>query len=157
MQSKNTASFAVTLRPNRSMTREGLAALIGLVALLNLVAGLFFLVAGAWPILGFLGLDVALVWWALRRNWLDGESFEQISIAGDEVVLTRRPFRTPASRYSFNRRWLRVELERDEARELVGRLYLSYRDERHEIGAFLGAEDRLSLSEALRGALAKSS
>jgi uncharacterized membrane protein len=149
------ASWTVTLRPNRSLSREGLAAIIAIVAGLNLVAGLFFWVLGAWPIIGFMGLDVALVWWALRRNWSEAESFEQISIAGDKVTLLHKPWRGKATSQHFNRRWLRVELELDEARELVGRLFLAYRGRRQEIGAFLGAEDRRSLAQALRRAIAK--
>lgn len=139
--------WAVTLRPNRSMTREGVVAMIAIVAALNLSAALVFLVAGAWPILGFLGLDVAIIWWAMKRNWADGERFETIQVHGDELRVTRS---SGARDLAFNRRWLRVVLEFDEARELVGRLFLDYKNERYEIGSFLGAEDRRSLAVALR-------
>ncbi len=145
--------WAVTLRPNRSMTREGVVALIAIVAALNLSAALVFLVAGAWPILGFLGLDVAIIWWALRKNWADGERYEQIQVHGDELTLRRFPVAGAAKEMRFNRRWLRVDLEWDEPRELVGRLFLKYRDERFEVGSFLGADDRKSLAKALRGIL----
>ena len=47
----------------------------------------------------------------------------------------------------------RVDLELDEARDLTGRLFLAYRGQRQEIGAFLGAEDRRSLAQALRRAI----
>jgi uncharacterized membrane protein len=147
--------WAVTLRPNRSLSREGLAVIIAMVAGLNLVAGLFFWIVGAWPVVGFLGIDVALVWWALKRNWSEAESFERISITDDEVTLLRKPWRGAPTSRQFNRRWLRVDLEFDEARELVGRLFLAYRGKRHEIGSFLGAEDRQSLAKALRRAIAK--
>lgn len=143
--------WAVTLRPNRSMTREGVAALVAIVAILNLSAALVFVVAGAWPILGFLGLDVLIMWWALRKNWADGERYEQIQVQGDELTLRRFPVAGEAREMRFNTRWLRVDLEFDAARELVGRLFLNYRDERFEIGSFLGADDRKSLARALRG------
>ena len=143
--------WAVTLRPNRSLTREGMVAIIAIVAILNLSASLVFWIAGAWPILGFMGIDVAIIWWALRKNWADAARYEQIQIVGDELVLKRVPSSGAPKQWSFNRRWLRVDLELDEARELVGRLFLAYKNERHEIGAFLGAEDRLSLAKALRG------
>jgi uncharacterized membrane protein len=143
--------WAVTLRPNRSMTREGIVALIAIVAALNLSAAIMFIVAGAWPILGFLGLDVLIIWWALRKNWADGARYEQIQVFGDELYLKRS---TDAEReLRFNRRWLRVHLEFDEARDIVGRLFLAYKNERHEVGSFLGAEDRQSLAKALRQAL----
>jgi uncharacterized membrane protein len=145
--------WAVTLRPNRSMTREGVVAMIAIVAALNLSAALVFLVAGAWPILGFLGLDVLIIWWAMRKNWADGERYEQIQVHGDELTLKRFPVAGQAKEFRFNRRWLRIDLEFDEARELVGRLFLSYRNERFEVGSFLGAEDRQSLAKALRRAV----
>jgi uncharacterized membrane protein len=142
--------WAVTLRPNRSMTREGVVAMIAIVAALNLSAALVFLVAGAWPILGFLGFDVAIIWWAMKRNWADGERYEQIQVSGDELTLKRFPVAGAAKEMRFNKRWLRIDLEFDEARELVGRLFLAYRNERFEVGSFLGAEDRQSLAKALR-------
>ena len=151
--SENKPNWSVTLRPNRSLSREGLAVIITIIAGLNLMAGLFFWIVGAWPVVGFMGLDVALIWWALRRNWQQAESFEQISITGDAVTLLQQPWRGAARSQTFNRRWLRIDLEVDQARELVGRLCLAYRGERHEIGAFLGAEDRQSLAKALRQAI----
>jgi uncharacterized membrane protein len=90
---------------------------------------------------------------ALRRNWSEAESFEQISIAGDKVTLLHKPWRGKPTSQHFNRRWLRVDLELDEARDLTGRLFLAYRGQRQEIGAFLGAEDRRSLAQALRRAI----
>jgi uncharacterized membrane protein len=143
--------WAVTLRPNRSMTREGIAAIIAVVAVLNLVASLVFWVAGAWPILGFLGLDVVIIWWALRKNWADGERYEQIQVVGDELMLKRFPVEGASRELRFNRRWLRVDLEFDVPRELVGRLFLNYRNEKFEVGSFLGADERTSLAKALRG------
>jgi uncharacterized membrane protein len=145
--------WAVTLRPNRSLTREGVLAIIAIVVVLNISASVMFLVAGAWPILGFMGLDVAIIWWALRKNWVDGERFEKIQIHGDELTLKRFPVVGAETELRFNKRWLRVDLEFDAAREIVGRLFLKYRDQRFEVGSFLGADDRQSLANALRSVL----
>lgn len=109
---------------------------------------------GAWPVTGFMGLDVLIAWWAFRRNFSDAKRFEQISIKGDVVELKRHPVRGSPSQVEFNRRWLKVELEFDEARELVGRLLFIYRGKLTEIGAFLGAEERQGLAKALRQQLA---
>jgi uncharacterized membrane protein len=146
--------WSVTLTPHRSLTREGFVALMALVVLLNFAGGLLFMVAGAWPVSGFMGLDVLLIWWAFRRNFADARKAEHIRIEGDLVTLQRHTPKGDLERHEFNRRWLRVELEFDEAREIVGRLLLSYRGVLTEIGSFLGAEERQSLSKALRRALA---
>jgi uncharacterized membrane protein len=146
-------SFTVTLTPHRSLTREGFYALIAVVAGINLVGSVLFLVAGAWPIVGFMGLDVALVWWAFRQNFADARQSERISVNGDEVVLERFASDGLVSKLDFNRRWVKVELEVDADRELVGRLLLRSHGKTHEIAAFLGAEERQSLAKALRQSL----
>ncbi len=102
--------------------------------------------------LGFAGLDVLIMWWAFKRNFRDSEKAERIIAEGDAITLQRL---TPTSRddIRFNRRWLRVELEQDAERELVGRLFLRSHGQSHEIASFLGAEERVSLAKALRRAL----
>ena len=51
--------FDATLRPNRSLDRRGFVLLLSLMTALNLVVALNFVRAGGWPILPFLGLDIA--------------------------------------------------------------------------------------------------
>jgi uncharacterized membrane protein len=146
-------NFSITLTPHRSLTREGFVALMAIFGFLNLAGGLLFLVAGAWPIFGFMGLDVALLWWAFRRSFADGRRAERIKAEGERVWLTRITREGVELSVEFNRRWLSVELEHDDVRELVGRLYLRSHGMRHEIASFLGAEERLSLSRELMRAL----
>jgi uncharacterized membrane protein len=121
---------------------------------INAVGGLFFLVVGAWPISGFMGLDVVLVWWAFRNNYANANQAERIVVAGDHVVLHRLSQSGKHEALEFNRRWLRVILEQDEARDMVGRLLFSYRGALTEVGSFLGADERTSLTKALRQILA---
>jgi uncharacterized membrane protein len=142
--------WSITLTPHRSLSREGFIAVIVLVAGINLIVGLTFYSVGAWPIVGFLGLDVLAIWWAFRQNFRDGQEVERIITRGDDVTLMRLKKDGSTSEAILNRRWLRVEIEYDAMRELVGRLTLCSRGERHEIAAFLGADERLSLAKALR-------
>jgi uncharacterized membrane protein len=146
--------WSVTLTPHRSLGREGFVALMAILVLINFAGGLLFLVAGAWPVAGFMGLDVLLVWWAFTRNFADAKRAERITIRNDVVTLQRLSPLGAQETLEFNRRWLRVELEFDEAREIVGRLLLSYRGALTEVGAFLGGDERQSLSKALKVALA---
>jgi uncharacterized membrane protein len=118
---------------------------MALVIALNLVGGLMFFLIGAWPIVGFMGLDVALIWWAFRSNFRDGAQGERISVTGDLVSLERVNKVGAVSK--------RVELEYDSERELTGRLLLWSHGKSHEIASFLGAEERQSLAQALRRVL----
>ncbi|MBL8791490.1 MAG: DUF2244 domain-containing protein [Rhizobiales bacterium] len=152
MSNTDPHSWSITLTPHRSLTRGGFIAVMVLIAGLNLVWGIAFAAIGAWPVLGFMGLDVVVMWWAFKRNFADSEKAERIIAEGDAIILQRL---SPASRtdVEFNRRWLKVELEHDEERELVGRLFLRSHGQSHEIASFLGAEERLSLARALRRAI----
>jgi uncharacterized membrane protein len=145
--------WSITLTPHRSLSREGFIAVIGLVAVINLIVGVMFYVVGAWPIVGFLGLDVLAIWWAFKQNFKDQREAERIVKQGDDVTLFRFLKDGTTREAKFNRLWTRVELEYDAERELVGRLHLCMRGERHEIASFLGAEERESLAKALRARL----
>lgn len=150
----NTQSWSVTLTPHRSLRGPAFKILFNWVIVLNLIIAAFFYKLGAWPVFGFLGLDVALVWWAFKANNKAALCSEQIVISGDEVTLIKQKQQEEPTKASFNRRWLRVKLEYDDAREIVGRLLLISSGKATEIASFLGAEERQSLAEELKRALA---
>ncbi len=144
----------ITLRPHRSLSRFGLKLVLAAVVISNLAIGIFFWALKAWPVFGFLGLDVALVIWAFAHNNRKAKAQEQIMIEGDMVTFERITSRGQSKR-TFNRRWLRVDLEWDEARELVGRLFLVSHGKRTEIASFLGAEEKEALAAVLKAAVTR--
>jgi uncharacterized membrane protein len=52
----------VILRPHRSLSPTGFWILMGVLAGVSFSAGTVFWLLGAWPVIGFMGLDVALTW-----------------------------------------------------------------------------------------------
>ena len=146
-------TWRAILTPHRSLSREGFLILMTVIVGLNLTIGMFFFVIGAWPVVGFMGLDVTLIWWAFRANFADARRAEHIEITSDELVLRRLAEDRPVQEQRFARRWVRVELEEDQERELVGPLYLRFGGKRTEIASFLGAQERLSFANALKAAL----
>jgi uncharacterized membrane protein len=145
--------FTITLSPHRSLSVQGFVALMVVVCAANLIAGLTFFAVGAWPVLGFLGLDVALIWWAFTRNFADGLRAEQITARADELKVSRYGQDGVRQDVVFNRRWVRVELEFDADRELTGKLLLWSKGKAVEIASFLGAEEREALAKELRRAI----
>jgi len=139
----------ITLYPHRSLSPRGLRIVLGIVVAANLVVATLFLTLRAWPVFGFMGLDVALVFWAFRANMRAAQEHETIVIDGEKWTFHRSNKRGETSR-TFNRRWMRLELEYDEARELVGRLFFISHGKRTEVGRFLGAEERKALADHLR-------
>jgi len=154
MQQGNSKTWAVTLTPHRSLGRGGFFAIMLIIAAVNFAIGLSFYLLGAWPVAGFAGLDVVLIWWAFRANFAAARRAERIEITPHELVLERQAFGRKNQVVRFLRRWLRVELDVDRERDLVGGLYLRSHGARTEIGKFLAPYERKELAAALRLALA---
>jgi uncharacterized membrane protein len=153
MDNTKPKTWRAILTPHRSLSPKGFVILMSVIAGFNFIVGLFFYVIGAWPVVGFMGLDVALIWWAFRANFADARRAEHIEITTEELVLRRLAENKPSHEERFARRWVRVELEEDRERELVGPLYLRLGGKRTEIASFLGAQERLSFANALKAAL----
>ena len=155
MDVRNPKQWTATLTPYRSLSRGGFIAVMSVIAAVNFGAGLVMYLKGAWPVAGFCGLDVALMWYAFNRNFAAARRAEHISIADGEVVVERLAEGRAPERLSFIRHWLRVELEEDIERELVGRLFLTSHGKRAEIGSFLPPGEKKELAVALKTALAR--
>jgi uncharacterized membrane protein len=146
--------FSATIAPHRSLTPVGFAVLLGFVGLFNLTAGVFFWYLGAWPVLGFMGLDVLLVWLAFRWSYRHARRHEDLIVTATDLQLSRFSENRLIEHLTFPRGFVHVDIEHDADRESIGRLYLRSRGRAYEIASFLGARERLVLAEALVRALA---
>jgi uncharacterized membrane protein len=144
--------FAVVLTPNEPLSPVGLAVVMGILAGVSFIAGIVFTLAGAWPVAGFFGLDVLLVWFALRASLAASRKREEVTLTASELVLRRLPPGRPAAELRLPRLGLKVELE-GEAADYAGRLFLRHGGQRVEFGSFLSEPDRRSLAAALGRAL----
>ncbi|WP_342640748.1 DUF2244 domain-containing protein [Rhodoligotrophos ferricapiens] len=145
--------FSAILTPHRSLSQRGFLILMLFFGGASVIAGTGFLMIGAWPIFGFFGLDVALLYWAFRRNYQDGNMHEQVDIT-DSALVVRKVFpRQPPKEWRFIPYWVRVELIENEALETCGPLFLTSHGRRLEIGSFLSPDERRDLAGALKAAL----
>jgi len=78
------------LRPHRSLAPKGFATLMLLIAGISFVTGMMFVLAGAWPVIGFLGLDVLLIWLAFQLNYRAGAHREWIVLTDTGDLVVRR-------------------------------------------------------------------
>jgi uncharacterized membrane protein len=146
--------FSAELVPHNSLSPTGFVIVMGIIAGVSFVTGLFFFLLGAWPVIGFLGLDVAVMYWAFKRSFRDGEQREIVEVDDHNLVVTRLAPGKPTQTFTFQRRWVRIELELDEERELVGPLRLFERGRAYEIAGFLGPDDKVDFWRALKAAIA---
>src|SRR5215510_4268207 len=79
--------FSAIITPHRSLNSTGFLAVMLLVSGFSFVAGMVFFLLGAWPVVGFLGLDVLLVYWAFRLNYLAAGACEEVVVTPSEPKL----------------------------------------------------------------------
>src|SRR5579859_7211248 len=144
--------FSALVTPHRSLSRTGFLAVMTFVSVISFVAGMAFLLMGAWPVFGFFGLDVLAIYWAFRINFRRAKASEEIRVTPSELRVRRISHRGHVMEFSFNPLW--VQLDRKTHAEFgIERLYLVSKGRRVAIGSFLGAEEKESLSKALMAAL----
>jgi uncharacterized membrane protein len=107
---------------------------------------------GAWPVLGFFGLDVLAIWWAFRANYHAARVCETVDLGDDALVVRRYDKAGRVREWSFQPYWLRVEIEENE--DMVGSLHLVSHGRRLVVGDFLSGAERRDFARALRQALA---
>lgn len=143
--------FDAELRPHRSLSPKGFVILMSLVAGVSFVGGMAYLAAGAWPVLGFFGLDVLLLWWAFRLNYRSAKAVETLQLSTESLVVRKIAPNGTAQEWRFQPYWLRVRLE--ERAPDDNRLILTSHGRNLPIGTFLSAAERAELAASLKDAL----
>ena len=145
--------FHALLRPHRSLSPGGFAVLMAAVIVAFLGIGVGFFLVGAWPVIGFCGLEVLLIWWCFKLNFRSLQRHETILLTDNELELKRVAPDGKVERVAFQTYWLRVRI--DEAPGRSSRLVLSSHGREESIGAFLAPDERVDLARALEQALAR--
>ena len=144
--------FSALLTPHRSLSHTGFLVVMAFISVISFAAGLAFLMMGAWPVLGFFGLDVLAIYWAFRINFRRARAREEIRVTPSELRLRRISHRGHVVEYVLNPLW--VQLDRKTHPEYgVEKLYLLSRGRRVAIGSFLGPDEKASFANALMAAL----
>ena len=147
-------NFDLVLRPNMSLSRRGFFWLMIFFTAISVIVGGYFWSLGAWPVFGFFGLDVALLYGAFRLNYRYGKRYETLSMAEEKLVFSQVTALGTARQWEFDPYWVRVSLERFGAQgEDIGALILSSHGKYVSVGAFLAPEERESLAASLQATL----
>ena len=144
--------FSALLTPHRSLSRTGFLVLMGFLCAVSFAAGLLFLLIGAWPVLGFFGLDVLAIWWAFRINFRHARATEEISVTHSELRVRRVSHRGHVVEWVLNPLWVQLDQKAD-AEFGIEKLYLVSRGRRVSVASFLGPDEKASFAKALLAAL----
>ncbi len=144
--------YAVRLRPHRSLTRAQAKLLVIAVSLAICAISLPFFVMGAWPVVGFLGLDALGMWLAFQISFRAARAYEDLRLTPVELSLAKVSPQGAAREFRFNPAWVR--LDRSEHEEYgVERLALVSHGRSVEFGSFLGPGQKAEVAGDLTLAL----
>jgi len=136
--------------PNRSLGPEGRRWFLGLIAATTLGVAAGAAALGAWPVMPFAGIEVALVMLAFHIVRLHDADFERLEIVGHEVRVERREA-SCVTRFVAHRPWARLVVRESGARCSLG---LAYAGRTVPLGRLLSDEGRRRLAGELRARLA---
>jgi uncharacterized membrane protein len=146
------AIFSAVITPHRSLTSTGFLVLMLAVGAVSFISGMLFLMLGAWPVFGFLGLDVLLVYVAFRANFRAARAYEEVTVTASELIVRKVNHRGGVREWTLNPVW--VKLDRIVHAEFgIERLFLVSQGRRLSIAGFLGPEEKASFAQALSAAL----
>jgi uncharacterized membrane protein len=146
--------FSAVITPNRSLDRVGFIVLMSLVGFVSFVAGIVFFIAGAWPVVGFFGLDVALLYWAFKLNYAHAAAYEEVTVTAAALKLRKVSHRGEVREWTLNPLWTKLDRETHADFGLL-RLFLVSRGKRLAVANFLGPQEREGFAEALAAALSE--
>src|ERR1700709_2483140 len=105
--------FSARLTPHRSLNRTGFLVLMAFLTAVSFAAGIAFLLMGAWPVFGFFGLDVLVIYWAFRINFRRAAAIEEISVTPSELRVRRVSHRGHVVEWVLNPLWVQFEQKAD--------------------------------------------
>lgn len=140
--------YRIIAKPNCSLSSKERLGVVVLIASFSLMIATGFVLAGAWLVLPFAGLELLAVGFAFYYINCHAGDYESITIEGDKLAIEKHSYKK-TSEIVFNRYWARVLL-----RDLPGgdqALLLRSHGKEVEFGRyFMNNDQRLALAEQLK-------
>ena len=145
--------FSARLVPHRSLGLGGFVVLLGIFGVICLSSGIFYAAMGAWPVLGFLVVDIAIFALAFHLSYRSGRQSEEVELSRTHLTVRKTSPTGRKRQHTYNPFWARFQVKRDEERgiidmRVIGEGYQS------TLGAFMNPDDKESFAKAFGAALA---
>lgn len=154
-QSKDAALFTARLTPHRSLPKNGFVLLMLLIVSLVGSSAMMFMAMGAWPVVAFLVLDVAIIWLAFHLSYRSGRAYEDVTVTPNELTITRVSPWGRVTRETLHPVWTRLKTAYDHEEERVLAVKLESKGRTVSVGSFMNPDDKESFANALGDVLAR--
>ncbi len=139
--------FSAVLHPATSLSGNGFFGLMAALCVVSFAAGIACTMAGAWPVFGFFGLDILLIYIAFRVSYRRARRYETVRLTANELAIEKIDPNGRTRRWKFQPYWLRVAI--DDSPKYNSALTLSSHGKSLEIGAFLTPQEKRDVARAL--------
>jgi len=147
MGQENDVRFQAELRPNCSGSLKSSHLFMGFMLAAFIPAGIISIFAGAWPVFGFMGVELLLLYGALRLSQRRCAIVERILLSPSALIVERTDHWGSQRSWSFPPQWLRVEVLSAGPRD--NHLSLRSHGRSLTIGLFLSPDERLEVASTL--------
>ena len=153
MINKNNKLYEISLYPYRSLNKTGFFILMFSLGLISFVAGIIFMIKGAWPVFGFFGLDILLVYIFFKINFRSGKKKEIIILTKNQLIVEFYNSKKISKTYYLDANWLEVHLSK--LKNEMSKLKISSKNKSIIVGSFLRHKEKLDVIKSLKTALKK--
>lgn len=150
-QEREVSLLSLILRPYRSLGRFGFIVLMAAVITAYVIVGGYFFAIGAWPVFGFMGVEVLLLYILFKVNYREARAYETVDLTPSKFAVCKVDPKGQASHHDFQPHWLRVDM--DDPPELHSQLTVSSHGKSLTLGSFLTPDERLEVAGEIRGGL----
>jgi uncharacterized membrane protein len=149
MSKKKITFFDIKLYPNSSINKITLKYIFLFFILIIVFLSLFFYFIGAWPVSGFLGLDILLFYLAFKASYINSKTSERVLLRKKLMILKKYP-NGIVKKFYLEPTWLKIIIK---TKNNKTSLLLSSKGRAIPVGNFLNKEELISLAQELKNAL----
>ena len=120
---------------------------------ISFIAGITFMLKGAWPVFGFFGLDVLLVYVFFKINFRSGRKKEIIILTKNKLIIEFYDEKKFLKRHYLDPNWIKINLIK--IKNEISKLKITSKNKSIVIGSFLRHEEKIDVVKSLEKALKK--
>lgn len=135
-------------RPNCSLSARERKLVFAVTAAVSVTIGLAFSYVGAWPVMPFTGIELALLWYALRHAGSSANDFEKIVLESERLTIETR-CGALVERHEFHPFWAHLRYVRPQGHH-HHRLLIRSHGREIELGRALTDEQKMMLAGELK-------
>ena len=136
------------LEPSKSLRPEGAKLVLLTLGSFGLIISGCFMVFGAWPVFGFMALDVLLIYIAFQAQYRRSNRGQEITISNDKIEIKYFKGGVCVKTILLNKYW--AKLEQFNCFNRRSKLMFSSHGKFSEIGEFLSLKEKQKLVADLK-------